>query len=1124
MKKRSNSLRVFWSLAAFAFLLLSFPAMVCAQVSNATITGRVTDASGAAMAGVNITITEQSTGVAVTTKTATDGDYTVPFLKPGTYSVTAEASGFRTATRTNLILRVQATLQADFELKVGQVSQKVVVSSLPPLLQTSSAEVATTIDAQTAEDLPLNGRNFSQLALLAPGTNGGEYGSVRATAMGSESQASETARGGASVVSNGGRGSFSGYLIDGLDDRDQSVGTIKVFPLVEDIQEFKVETSNYSAEFGLGAAVVNVITRGGSNVLHGSAYEFFRNMDLDSRRFFDVNRVPFHQNQFGGAVGGPIQKNKTFYFVDDEAKMYNQSTTVFASVPPVAWTQGNFSGYGSLPIFNPATTTTYATGGTRTAFPGSIIPTADLSPESIKILPIFAVPNVPTATGAGNDFVYVPLNVLRLNQVDGRVDHTISSKDTFFVRVTYATATNNYPTAAPLVNGQINPLAYVDSTSYNKSVIEPSGQGTFQETHDFSSTLINQFAMGYTRYSLSAMPPDQNLNTATTLGIPNANTSGIASSMTTLSPSNLTGISPANAVPEIVRQNTYQLNDTVAYIHGSHDLKFGWSGIHNIFGFAQLNALNGTLAFNGEYTASPLNKTGISGNQFADFMLGLPSGELKGFYEQGIPDNMYSEIGTFAQDQWRVSPKLTINWGLRYDVFTAITEKYNRQSDFNPAGAGSIDLAGLNGVSRGIINTQFHNISPRLGLAYAVAKKTVIRAAYGIFYFNEQGTGGSERLFISNPYASTYGTTSATCGALLPPCLSTASTGANAPFPYTFAIPALGSGAVSPSVVYIPHDNPTTYAQQWNFAVQQQLTPFTTLLVAYVGQKGTHLNICLNPNTPVPAATAVTPWPGFGSISAWEPAGVSSYNSLQISAENRLAKGLYFLSAYTWSKSLDDAGGGNSSNGEGRNNVQNPLDIPAEYGLSDFNFSSRFSLGYRYSLPLGRGQRFLGKPSGRLGAVENGFVGGWEAGGIVTLQSGAPFTLTMSTSTSNTGTSQYPNRVCNGNWGPSFRTVKQWFDVACFVAPASYTWGNSGRNVLIGPGITDADLSLHKDFQLTEKLGMTFRTEVFNICNTPNFGYPATGVGGSGTGLTEGAITLVVTNARQIQFAMRFHW
>ena len=385
-----------------------------------------------------------------------------------------------------------------------------------------------------------------------------------------------------------------------------------------------------------------------------------------------------------------------------------------------------------------------------------------------------------------------------------------------------------------------------------------------------------------------------------------------------------------------------------------------------------------------------------------------------------------------------------------------------------------------------------------------MGEKTVIRGAYGLFYFDEQGTGGSARLFINYPEITTN---SVTCSSTVP-CLNTSSGIPNAP-----------GASVLPQVTYMPISNPTSNVQQWNLTVERQLSSALVVRGSYVGSHGGDLNIALNPDTAYPGPGTVAarqPYTAYSSISGWQPIGISNYNALQLSAENRLEHGLYFMAAYTYSRSLDEGAGGNSSSSESRSNVQNPRDVSAEYGLSDFNYSHRFTDSTIYQLPVGRGRRFLS--SG--GAITDALLGGWEATGILTLQSGAPFSVSMATSVANTGTFTRPNRLCNGNLSGSRRTIKEWYDKSCFVSPPAYAFGNTGRNILIGPDLETLDFSLDKDFHIREALGMQFRVESFNLLNHPNFGIPGTSIGSP----AEATVASVITNARQLQFAARFHW
>ena len=1068
-------------------LLVALP--MHSQVNaSGTFSGQVTDQTGAGVSSAEVKVTNQETGVAETRTTSQDGYYTVPLLKPGVYSIEVKATGFNSAIRKDLALQIQQVVQQDFKLQVGGVQTEVTVQGGAPLVNMESTEVGNVITQEATEELPLNGRNFSQLGLLVPGTTSGPVGGIRQTNGGNE-----TRRAGAEITTSGARGTFNLFMIDGLDDRDQSVGTLKVFPNLESIGEFKVQVGNSDAEFATGGAVVNVITRSGSNEIHGSAFEFLRNDDFDARNFFDAAKPPFQQNQFGAAVGGPIHKNKTFYFADYQGLRIHSSATQILSEPTAALRAGDFSAYPNA-IYDPNSYS--ASSNSRTAFPGNVIPTNRLDPLALKVLQIFPLPNLP---GQSNNYRLNQLTVQHEDQYDGRVDHVLSPKDSMFVRFTSGTSDVTYPKALPLAtNGVLNPVSFAGSNRLNHA---PSQQSTVQEIHSFTPSLVNQVAIGYTRFALRVTPIDLGNYTSNLLGLQGSNTSYDASGLASFSLSGYSGYS-SSSVPEIVPQNTYQLSDTVSWVHGSHSVKFGVSIVHNEFGFFQLSGASGTLAFTGNYSNNPAASTG-TGGAFADFLLGLPSSSTKAALPDGVPFLSYTEVGSFVQDQWRATKNLTVTMGIRYDLFTSPTERYDRQSDFNPS-TGGIDIAGQNGISAGILKTQPHNFAPRLGLAYKLGEKTVVRAAYGLYYFNEQGTGGSARLFINYPLSQQY---SVSCSATAP-CLNLAN-----------GIPNTLSSSNLPSEVYIPTANQTASMQQWNFSLERQITPSMVVRGSYVGTRGNHLSIALDEDTAYPGPGAVParrPYPAYASLSSWEPIGISKYNSLQLSAEKRYSNGISLLAAYTWSKAMDEGGGGNSASAESRNNVQNPRDVSAEYGLADFNFPQRFTLSEVYEVPVGHGRKYLSNGNRYMDML----AGGWAVTSIVTAQDGPPGSLSMATTTSNTGTFQYPNRICNGNLPSGQRTLQHWFNTSCFVAPALYTFGNAGRNIIIAPGLGTWDLGAHKDFRVTEKVGLTFRGEFFNVLNKANFGYPSTSIGSIGAG----TITSVVTTGRQIQFALRLHW
>ncbi|SFR98232.1 Carboxypeptidase regulatory-like domain-containing protein [Granulicella pectinivorans] len=1086
-------------MAMFA-LLLTLVSPIQAQVnSTGTISGRVTDAQGQVVSGASVNIVEQQTNVSTKIVTNNSGYYSAGFLKPGSYSVKVTAPGFEGALSSGMTLQVGQTLGQDFTLKVGQVTETVSVTSDAPLLNAESGELGNVISREPVVQLPLNGRNFSQLALLVPGVNSGAVGGVRATGSGNETQ-----RAGTSITANGARGSFNLYMINGINDVDQSVGTAKVFPNLEDIQEFKVQIGNSDAQFAAGGAVVNVVTRSGGNAFHGAVFEFIRNSALDARGYFDAAKPPFQQNQFGAALGGPIVKDKLFFFTDYQGLITHTAPTAITSVPTAAMRAGNFAGFAN--VYDPATYV--AATKSRTPFAGNQIDPSRFDPVAVKLLQILPQANI---AGNANNFRYNNLQVNVQHQYDVRFDYVASPKDSMFVQYTNGRADVSFPKTPVLTGGAFNPLAFAGANRNNHA---PSMQATLQETHMFSSNVVNELALGFTRFILRVSPLDTGYNTSAALGLLGANTASNTdgTGLASLSISGFSGYS-ASFQPEIVPQNTIQISDSLLYNVGAHAFRFGASVVHNNFGFNQLSAPSGALSFTGAYTN---NGSGTGGSGFADFLLGIPVSSTKSILPQGTPYISYNEIGAFAQDTWRLTPRLTAVVGVRYDLFTSPIDRKDRQSNFIPdggviasvpGGTGTIALANQGGYSRGIIQTRKLNFTPRVSLAYKLGDKNVIRSAFGAYFFDEQGTGSSARLFLNYPFAQTFSTT---CDGVNQ-CLST-STG----------IPLTPSATNVPTVVYFPQRNPTPYVYQWNLTLERQVTNSLVARGSYVGSMGRHLGIALNEDVAIPGPGAVLarqPYAAYSSISAWENRGVSSYNALQLSAEQRPWHGLQYLAAYTWSRSMDEGSGGNSSSGESRINIQNPRNLSADYGLSDFDHRHRFTFSPVYQLPFGRGRQH----ANHTNALVDGAIGGWDLTGIVTLQSGAPFSVSMSSNASaNTGTFLRPNRVCNGAKPAGQRTLAAYYDITCFVAPAQYSFGNAGRNILIGPMYQTIDAGLHKDFHIEGELGMQFRAEFFNIANTANFSFPGNSIGSAAAGkisaLAPGA------TARQLQFALRFHW
>ena len=623
---------------ALVTVVLSIAPLWAQVNATGTFAGQVTDPSGKAIPNAQVRLVDQQTGIEVTKRTGSDGYYAFPLVKPGIYSIKVNASGFADATRPDLVLEIDQTVQQDLTMQISGASTQIVVSGAAPLLNTETTEVGNVITQHTVQQLPLNGRNFSQLALLVPGTNPGPVGGIRTQGNGNETQ-----RAGAEVIADGSRGSFNLFLIDGLDDRDQSVGTLKVFPTLEGIEEFKVQVGNYDAGFASGGAVVNVITRSGGNQFHGSAFEFLRNSDLDARRFFDAAKPQFQQNQFGGAIGGPIRTNKTFFFADYQGLRVHSAASSILTVPTAAMRTGDFSAYPAV-IYDPNSYN--AATNTRTPFTGNVIRQDQIDPIARNLLAIFPLPNLP---GVVNNLRINPLQVNAQDQFDVRGDQVLGQRDTMFARYTWGRANITYPDTPVMINGAINPLAFAQGSTVAGSLTlnhAPSQQATWQEIHQFTPNITNQLALGYTRFFLQVSTLASGTNIAQKLGLNGADTGQNAADMASLVISGETGYN-SGSLPEIIPQNTWQLSDTVSYTRGAHNLRFGFSAIQNRFGFFQLNAPSGTLSFTGTYTNNPAGPAG-TGAGFADFLLGLPVSSAKSTFAEGVPYLRYSEYGGFV--------------------------------------------------------------------------------------------------------------------------------------------------------------------------------------------------------------------------------------------------------------------------------------------------------------------------------------------------------------------------------------------------------------------------------------------------------------------------------------------
>ncbi len=1084
-------------------------ALLCAaalygQTSTGEFSGSVTDSSGAVVPHAKVTSTSVETGAAREVNTDSSGSYVITLLQPGVYNLSAEAQGFKKTVQNNIELRVNQRAEVNLQLQIGQVNDTVEVTGTAPLLESQSSSLGTVIDTQLTSELPLNGRNFVQLATLSPGVNGTGY-SVSGTIM--SGTRPDDRRPGTEIFSNGNREGSNDFLYDGIDNNDRLTLSIVLRPGVEAIREFKVQTNLFSADQGRNSgAVVDIVTKSGSNQLHGSAFEFLRNSAMDARNFFNAKGTPFpsfRYNQFGGSFGGPVElpkiykgKDKTFFFVDYEGFRRNQQGISLVTIPTAAERTGDFSSFPNK-IFDPATTTVVGSSYTRTQFPGNIIPASRFDPVTVKMVNAYPLPQT---AGLTNNYTTNLNQVQNWDQGDIRVDHQITSNDQFFARYGIQhTATIVPPSYPPTtIAGIPHPVLLGDEASFAGVSDNPVQHAVADYTHIFSPALINDFRVGFNRfrvdYTLAGTTPSENLGVE--LGVANANPNAFQTGLPIFSPAGYLGTGMSRSLPILRRENTFEELDNVTWTRGKHTWKFGVDVRRRQITEYQTNRGNGRFNFSAGFTAQPGQS---SGDAIASMLLGYPT-----LYEQDYllvwPGIRGIETGTYVADDWRVNSKLTLNIGVRWEYYSPYSEVGNRWANFNPT-TDKLMIAGQNGVgSTAGLSGDYGDFSPRFGFAYQALAHTVVRGGFGLFY-NPNGNGGALLRFDRQlPFGPVLSISPG--DQILGPRVSDG-------FPPTPVVNLAVANSPTGNVIGVPGNFKQAYAQQFNLTVEQEVSPIQTLFkVAYVGNLGRRLGNSFNPNQPVPGPGATTPrrpfygvLPTLGDITYYVSDGLSDYHALQLTAEKRLTAGLTGLVGYTWAHSIDDVA---TDFGGGTGTPQDPTCRFCDRGNSAFDIRQRFTASFTYRLP-GFARRDL------VGTV----LGGWQVNGILQSQTGLPFTPGLQTSTTNTGTGSRPNLV--GNPVSSSPTLQLWFNPAAFTTPALYTYGNAGRDILFGPGRTNLDASLFKDFKVTERLTAQFRAESFNLLNHPQFGQPNGTIGNGAVG----TITSTVGNPRQMQVALR---
>lgn len=1110
------------SSVAFLVLTLVFASLSLAQNDTARLQGTITDPSGGALVGATVVLTNTDTGRQQTAETSDLGYYTFNALPAAHYRVEIAQKGFKKVSR-EMELQIAQVASADFQLQLGDTSQSITVSEGSPVLNTSDSTLGDVVESRQVTQLPLNGRNFTQLATLVPGvTRGIPTGS--ATGQGNNTETFRFGEaGGASLAVNGLRPQNNNFTLDGIDNNETLVNTIIFFPPADAIQEFKVETSVPPAQVGrAGGAVIATSIKAGTNDFHGSAFWFYRDQALDSKDFFASGPQPgFLRNQFGGTLGGSIIKNKLFFFMDYEGLRLKQPLSpAVNTVPTALMRQGDFSELlaQSTPVIirDPATGLQFEGNGAQP----NVIPANLINPVGQNYLNAFPSPNCNSSinsicgNGVLNNYINTQVRTENWNDFDVRADYLVNPTNTVFVRMSYGQADQTQtPSIATLPSG------FGSGTNSN----HPWGT-SIGWTSTLSPMLINELRFGFVRTVFENAPPFNNVPICDNLGIPNCNTpllGGIALIGGFNTQISFTGDFGTYEVP----QTSPTVNDTVSWNHGRHAFKFGANIIRrelNLFrpldgkGFFDLPG-NGT---------SPVT---ITGYEVSDLLAGFVASYTVG-PEFGMVGTRSWEDGFFAQDDWRITPRLTLNLGLRYDVFTWPVEVQNRQANFDLT-TGQIVVAGANGASDSLLPTDKNNFGPRVGFAYQLTNdgKTVVRGGYGLFYFLDRG-GISNQLSQNPPFggAGSFNFVNGFRIALsgqAPMCPTVGacpdeSVQATGPLPQAFPTLDLANPTNLSLISWLP-TNRIPMVSEVNLQVQRQVGVNQSVSLAYVGTFGSNLTRNYNANQQLfgldPADPASRMFPNLGSITVTDNRGKSNYNSLQAQYERRFTQGFQFLGAFTWSKSIDDSCGALDTC-----SPQLFSDFGIERGLSELDQNYRLSLSALYELPIGRGKRWGSNWSRPIDWA----IGGWQLNGIYTLQAGLPFSVTDNQFGPGTARADL---VGNASVNPG--NILNYINAAAFAAPPTATFGGntvftrpgtSGRNILLGPGLSNVDLSLFKNFAITERIHSELRLQAYNLTNTPHFGQPDSNLPDQSFG-NFGKITSIVpfTN-RQIELGLRF--
>ncbi len=1126
--------------------------------ATGSLSGTVTDKAGAVVPGAKVTASSQGTGIIRESVTDGSGHYLVPLLPVADFTIQVESQGFQTSTQKDIRLQTDQQREVNFSLSPASVSTTVEVSATEVAVETSNATLGQVVTAEQVAQLPLNGRNFVQLATLIPGT-------TAETSKGSffnEGASSEvSARGAYSLSVGGSRAQSTDWLLDGNDNNELTGGGLAIVPSIDAIDEFKVLTYNYSAEWGTRAGpTVLVTTKSGSNNFHGTLFEFFRNRSLNARSYFSPIKEKFNLNQFGGSFGGPIQKDKTFLFIDYQAKRQRRGIPSNGLVPTAAMRNGDFSldPYGSpntsVQLRDPYSGENLQCDGAGNPIAvnsdGSQvsgndcnkIPTALISPIGQSLLNLYPDPNI-NDPGAARNYTNAPVRKLNEGEFDVRLDHNFSAKDSVFARFSYDQAVSFVPGGSP-------GFAEANAFASTQTITNHGRNVAISETHIFSDHNINQFNAGFNRIFNHIKSIGDGTCASANLGIPGANInskcpgapSGVSQSSTDCVSCGLVSISPNSGywslgdrgfAPFQGGTNVFSISDSFDMIRGNHNIRAG-GGFRDM----QMNVLTNGFQ-DGFYLLF-----GVYGDPLADLLLGFPGGAIHDqTFKGATTGRRWKLFRPFAQDDWRVTNNLTLNLGVAWAVTTPITEAHNRQANFNFA-TGQYLIPGVSSDARVGVQLDKTAIEPRIGLAWKPmgSQTTAIRAGYAIFHdssWNQGGQGLWENppFFAESDAFPPNGPGSASC-----PTFGSAGCGLAGGFPIftTPPDPATFTGTIQSQNLNFRQGK----VQQFNLNVEHQLPGNIVLTTGYAGSRSSHILVDgLNLNIGSPTACGVTPGytlgcgPGgtsfnapygpFTTVSNNNDVGRAHYDSLQIKAETKnMRHGLYALLGYTYSKTRDTGFPDGLGTSAGATFFPLPGTRKSDWGLSQINLAHSFTASMIYSLPFGRGKKF----GSSWGTPLDTALGNWEVDVIQRATTGFPIFVSNSNNESgvnfqaNAASLNRPDQTCAAASGHP--TIQKWFNTQCFTAATPGELGNASRTPVSGPRYINTDFSAVKHFPLPFREGtvLDFRAEFFNLFNHAQFALPNSDIGtsfGNPNSGSFGKINQTVNDARLIQFALK---